>query len=138
MRMLFLGCVEQRGGEACDLRSAGSSTTDRKICSTYSGPLVDLLARDERVDLDGVVALDRKYLAALARHRRRIIIDRPARLLMNHAISADVHQSYMTPGSMFDQLREANEAAPTYIMWHLPKGAEGQLTRRLREQLTAL
>jgi hypothetical protein len=39
---------------------------------------------------------------------------------------------------MFDQLREANEAAPTYIMWHLPKGAEGQLTRRLREQLTAL
>jgi hypothetical protein len=61
-----------------------------------------------------------------------------SRLLMNHTISADVHQSYMTPGSMFDQLREANEAASTYIMRHLPKGAEGQLTRRLREQLTAL
>jgi integrase len=58
-----------------------------------------------------------------------------SRLLMNHAISADVHQSYMTPGSMFDQLREASEAVSTYIMRHLPKGAERQLTRRLQEQL---
>jgi hypothetical protein len=58
-----------------------------------------------------------------------------SRLLMNHAISADVHQSYMTPGSMFDQLREASEAVSTYIMRHLPKGAEQQLTRRLRDQL---
>jgi len=54
---------------------------------------------------------------------------------MNHAISADVHQSYMTPGSMFDQLREASEAVSIYIMRHLPKGAERQLTRRLQEQL---
>ena len=52
-----------------------------------------------------------------------------SRLLMNHTISADVHQSYMTPGSMFDQLREASEAVSTYIVRHLPKGAEGQLTR---------
>ena len=58
-----------------------------------------------------------------------------SRLLMNHAISADVHQSYMTPGSMFDQLREASEAVSTYIMRHLPKGAERQLTQRLRDQL---
>ena len=58
-----------------------------------------------------------------------------SRLLMNHAISADVHQSYMTPGSMFDQLREASEAVSIYIMRHLPKGAERQLTRRLQEQL---
>jgi hypothetical protein len=58
-----------------------------------------------------------------------------SRLLMNHAIRADVHQSYMTPGSMFDQLREASEAVSTYIMRHVPKGAERQLTRRLRDQL---
>ena len=32
---------------------------------------------------------------------------------------------------MFDQLREASEAVSTYIMRHLPKGAERQLTRRL-------
>ncbi len=51
-----------------------------------------------------------------------------SRLLMNHAISADVHQSYVTPGSMFDQLPEASDAVSTYIMRHLPKGAEGQLT----------
>jgi hypothetical protein len=56
---------------------------------------------------------------------------------MNHAISADVHQSYMTPGSMLDQLREASEAISTYIMRHLPKDAEKQLTRRLRDQLAA-
>ncbi len=56
---------------------------------------------------------------------------------MNHTISADVHQSYMTPGSMFDQLRGASETVSTYIMRHLPKGAERQLmTRRLRDQLT--
>jgi hypothetical protein len=54
---------------------------------------------------------------------------------MNHAICADVHQSYMTPGSMFDQLREASDAVSTYIVRHLPKGAETQLTRRLRDQL---
>ena len=58
-----------------------------------------------------------------------------SRLLMNHAISADVHQSYMTPGSMFDQLRAASEAVSTYIMRHLPKDAERQLARRLRDQL---
>jgi hypothetical protein len=54
---------------------------------------------------------------------------------MNHAISADVHESYMTPGSMFDQLRAASVAVSTYIMRHLPKGAERQLAQRLRDQL---
>jgi hypothetical protein len=32
-------------------------------------------------------------------------------------------------------LNGASEAVSTYIMRHLPKGAEGQLTRRLRDQL---
>lgn len=58
-----------------------------------------------------------------------------SRLLMNHKISKDVHESYMTLGAMFDQLREASEAVSAYILKHLPKGAEKQLTRRLREQL---
>jgi hypothetical protein len=54
---------------------------------------------------------------------------------MNHKISKDVHESYMTLGAMFDQLREASETVSAYIFKHLPKGAEKQLTRRLREQL---
>ena len=58
-----------------------------------------------------------------------------SRLLMNHKISKDVHESYMTLGAMFDQLREASEAVSAYILKHLPKGAEKQLTRRLRDQL---
>ena len=41
----------------------------------------------------------------------------------------------MTPGSMFDQLREASHAVSTYIVRHLPKGAETQLNRRVRDQL---
>ena len=58
-----------------------------------------------------------------------------SRLLMNHKISKDVHESYMTLGAMFDQLREASEVVSAYIFKHLPKGAEKQLTRRLQEQL---
>ena len=41
----------------------------------------------------------------------------------------------MTLGAMFDQLREASGTVSAYIFKHLPKGAEKQLTRRLREQL---
>jgi hypothetical protein len=55
---------------------------------------------------------------------------------MNHKISKDVHESYMTLGAMFDQLREASEAVSAFILRHL-RGAEKQLERRLREQLAA-
>jgi integrase len=58
-----------------------------------------------------------------------------SKLLMNHKISKEVHDSYMTMGAMFDQLREASESVSTYILKHLPKGAERDLERRLREQL---
>lgn len=60
-----------------------------------------------------------------------------SRLLMNHKISKDVHDSYMTPGAMFDQLREASAAVTAYIMKHLPKDVERQLERKLKEQLDA-
>ena len=59
-----------------------------------------------------------------------------SRLLMNHKISKDVHESYMTLGAMFDQLRDASEVVSAYILRHFPKGAEKQLERRLREQLS--
>ena len=38
-----------------------------------------------------------------------------------YPVEAGVHESYMTPGSTFDQLRAASEAVSTYIMRHLPK-----------------
>ena len=60
-----------------------------------------------------------------------------SRLLMNHKISKEVHDAYMTPGAMFDQLRDASEAVSAYVLRHLPKGIEKQLGRRLREQLSA-
>lgn len=50
------------------------------------------------------------------------------RLLMNHAISKDVHDSYMTQSAMFDQLRKASEAVSAYILKQLPKGFRDQLT----------
>lgn len=59
-----------------------------------------------------------------------------SRLLMNHKISGEVHDSYMTLGAMFDQLREASEAVSAYIVKQLPKGAERQLAKRLQEQLS--
>ncbi len=59
-----------------------------------------------------------------------------SRLLINHKISKDVHESYMTLGAMFDQLRDASEGVSAFILRHL-RGAEKQLERRLREQLAA-
>jgi integrase len=55
-----------------------------------------------------------------------------SRLLMNHAVEADVHHSYMTVTAMFDQLRKASEEVCAYITKHLPKGAWQQLDRQLR------
>lgn len=60
-----------------------------------------------------------------------------SRLLMNHKISNEVHDAYVTLGAMFDQLREASAAVSAYILIHLPRGAERQLERRLKEQLSA-
>ena len=56
---------------------------------------------------------------------------------MNHKISKDVHESYMTLGAMFDQLREASEAVSAYIFKHLPKGAEKQLKATVAEAVSA-
>ena len=58
-----------------------------------------------------------------------------SRLLMNHKISNDIHDEYMTVPAMFDQFREASEAAAAYITGHLPRGAWRALDRRLREDL---
>jgi integrase len=58
-----------------------------------------------------------------------------SRLLMNHKISNDIHDEYMSVPAMFDQLREASEAAGAYITKHLPKGAWRALDRRLREDV---
>ena len=60
-----------------------------------------------------------------------------SKLLMLHKISKDVHDSYMTEAAMFDQLQEASAALSAYVFKKLPKGAEKQLERRLRDQLIA-
>jgi integrase len=58
-----------------------------------------------------------------------------SKLLMLHSVGGDVHRSYATVPALFAQLATASEAVSTYILRHLPKGAERQLERRLREQL---
>jgi hypothetical protein len=56
-----------------------------------------------------------------------------SRLLMNHKISNDIHAEYMTVPVMFNQLREASEAAGASISKHLPRGAWRVFDRHLRE-----
>jgi integrase len=58
-----------------------------------------------------------------------------SRLLMNHAITQDVHSSYMGVDSMFDQLRTASEEVAAYITKHLPKNAWRELDQRLAADL---
>ena len=60
-----------------------------------------------------------------------------SKLLMLHAVGQEVHDEYMTTDAMFDQLAKASADVSTYILQHLPKDAEKQLTTSLREQLKA-
>jgi len=60
-----------------------------------------------------------------------------SKLLMLHAVGQEVHDEYMTTDAMFDQMAKASADVSTYILQHLAKDAEKQLTTSLREQLKA-
>lgn len=55
-----------------------------------------------------------------------------SKLLMLHAVDREVHDEYMTTDAMFDQLAKASAEVSTYILRHLPRDAEKQLTARRR------
>jgi integrase len=58
-----------------------------------------------------------------------------SKLLMLHAIDKEVHDEYMTTEAMFEQLARASAEVSTYILRHLPRDAEKQLTDRRPNRL---
>jgi integrase len=58
-----------------------------------------------------------------------------SKLLMLHAGDQEVHDEYMTTDAMFDQLAKASADVSTYILRHLPRDAEKQLTRRISQSV---
>jgi integrase len=57
------------------------------------------------------------------------------KLLMNHQVSRDVTDSYLSTPALFDQLREAQRAVSDLIVSSAGQDADGRLTRLLLAQL---
>jgi integrase len=57
------------------------------------------------------------------------------KLLMNHQVSRDVTDSYLSTPALFDQLREAQRAVSDLIVCSAGRDPDGRLTRLLFDQL---
>lgn len=152
LKELYIEIPDPKGGEVrafrCPItpqmvrslkrvKAAGKALCDMERCNPWVFPSV--ASRSGHVEELKSKHLDRS--AHALRHTFRAMCEGAkiskvhSRLLMNYKISKDVHDAYMTPGAMFDQLSKASEAVSAYIFKHLPKGAEHRLKRRCREQL---
>jgi hypothetical protein len=58
------------------------------------------------------------------------------KLLMNHQVSRDVTDAYLSTPALFDQLREAQCTVSELILRSAGQGADGRLTRLLRDEVT--
>jgi integrase len=57
------------------------------------------------------------------------------KLLMNHQVSRDVTDAYLSTPALFDQLREAQEMVSDLILRSAGRDADAKLTRRLQEDV---
>jgi hypothetical protein len=58
------------------------------------------------------------------------------KLLMNHQVSRDVTDSYLSTPALFDQLREAQRAVSDLIVRSAGQDPDRKLTRRLLDDVT--